>query len=137
MEKFQPGEEVYVRLAFQAVVPIKDGHLVFVHEEDEDEHIIVGFGAKEGRSLKPAIKTTLDFSTLLEEGTKPGVYALDKINFQTFGGDSRDYRGDIGTPKFEVIPEREWAPIVEEVSIYTESKWRWVKRDEEEESGRR
>lgn len=37
MERFQPGEEVYVRLAFQSVVPIKDGHLVFVHEEDEDD----------------------------------------------------------------------------------------------------
>lgn len=131
MEKFQPGEEVYVRLAFQSVVPIKDGHLVFVHEEDENEHIIVGFGAKEGRSLKPAVRATLDFSKLLEGDTKPGVYALDKINFQTFGEDSRDYRGDIGTPKFEVIPEHEWAPIVEEVSIYTESKWRWMKRDEE------
>ena len=79
MEKFQPGEEVYVRLAFQSVVPIKDGHLVFVHEEDENEHIIVGFGAKEGRSLKPAIRATLDFSKLLEGDTKPGVYALDKI----------------------------------------------------------
>jgi hypothetical protein len=132
LEKFQPGEEVYVRLAFQAVVPIQDGHLVFVHEEDENEHIIMGFGLEEGSSLKPAILTTLDFSKLLEKGTKPGVYALDKINFQTFGGDSRDYRGDIGTPKFEVIPEHEFAPMVEEVSIYTASKWRWMKRDEEE-----
>ena len=132
MERFQPGEEVYVRLTFQSVVPIRDGHLVFVHEEDEDEHIIMSFGVKEGRSLKPAIKTMLDFPKLLEKGTKPGVYALNKINFQTFGEDSRDYRGDVGTPKFEVIPEHEFAPTVEELSIYTSSKWRRMKRDEEE-----
>ncbi len=132
MEKFQPGQEVYVRLSFQAVVPIRDVQLVFVHEEDEDEHIIVSFDPNEGRSLKPAIRTTLDFSKLLEGGTKPGVYALDKINFQTFGGDSRDYRGDVGTPKFEVIPEYEWAPIVEEVTVYTEARWGRMKRDEEE-----
>ncbi len=55
MERFQPGEEVYVRLVFQAVVPIKYGHLVFVHEEDENEHSIMGFAVKEGRSLKPAL----------------------------------------------------------------------------------
>jgi hypothetical protein len=132
LEKFQPGQEVYVRLSFQAVVPIRDVQLVFVHEEDEDEHIIVSFDPNEGRSLKPAIRTTLDFSKLLEGGTKPGVYALDKINFQTFGGDSRDYRGDVGTPKFEVIPEYEWAPIVEEVTVYTEARWGRMKRDEEE-----
>lgn len=74
----------------------------------------------------------LDFSKLLEKDTKPGVYALDRINFQTFSGDSRDYRGDTGTPKFEVIPEHEFAPIVEEVAIYTGSKWRRMKRAEEE-----
>lgn len=130
MEKFQPGEEVFVRLSFQAVVPIRDGHLVFVHEEDENEHILMGFGVGEGQSLKPAIRTTLDFSKLLEGDAKPGVYALDKINFQTFGGDTRDHRGDVGTPKFEVIPEHHWAPVVEGVSIYTASEWRLMERDE-------
>jgi hypothetical protein len=59
------------------------------------------------------------------------VYALERINFQTFSGDSRDYRGDVGTPKFEVMPEHVFAPMVEEVSIYTASKWRWMKREEE------
>lgn len=134
MQQFQPGDEVYVRLVFQSVVSIKNAFIVFVHEQDEDHHIVIRTGERKEDVplLKPAIQTALDFSKMIERDQKPGVYTLDKINFESFGGIPMDYRGDVGTPKFVVIPEREFAPIVENVSIFTESMWRIVKDAEQD-----
>ncbi len=72
----------------------------------------------------------LDFGQTVPGDQKPGVYALDRINFETFGGQTLDHRGDVGTPKFEVVEEPEFAPIVEDVSIFTESMWLAAKKAE-------
>jgi hypothetical protein len=134
LERFQPGDEVYIRLVFQNIVSIRNGFVFFVHEQDENEHIMIGFAARDDDkpAVRPGIKTIMDFAATIEKDQKPGVYALDKISFETFGGNSMGYQGDVGTPKFEVMPEREAAPIVEDVSIFTAAKWRLVKKMEED-----
>lgn len=121
-----------MRIVFQSVVSLSDGFAIFVHEEDDNEHIMFGFVARgdDKPAVKPARRTIIDLSTMIQRDRKPGVYALQKISFQTFGGKDRGYRGDVGTPKFEVIPEMEFAPIVQDVSIYTEAEWRTIKRHE-------
>ena len=133
MDQFQPGEQVYVRLGFQHVVPIKNAFIVFVHEEDEDQHIAFGF--KSGDESKPIQPSQggrlLDFAKTIERETRPGVYRLDKINFETFSGETKDYQGQFAIPRFEVIPERDFAPIVAEVSIYNELIWQSVREREQ------
>ena len=59
---------------------------------------------------------------------KLGVYALDSITFQTYGGKTLPYRGDIGRPRFEVIPEREAAPTVHQLTIHTKGQWQAMRR---------
>ena len=132
MLQFQPGDEAYIRIAFQNVVPIQDAWIIFVHEEDGNEHIMFAAVARdEAQPIRPALQTTFDFAVPIEKGKKPGVYALDKINFITYGGNTLGYRGDVGTPRFEVIPEREVAPIVQEFSIYTNGQWEALRRREQ------
>ena len=119
MPQFQPGEQAYLRIVFQNVLPIDDVQIVFVHEEDENEHILFSAAGKySDKPLAPSEETKLYFEEAIPKDLKPGVYSLDTINFKTFSGQTLDYRGDIGTPKFEVIPEREFAPLVEDVSIF-------------------
>lgn len=129
MNQFQPGEQVYVRLVFQNVVPIKNAYIVFMHQEDENEQIVFGFKAEE-QPLEPNPKRLIDIAPFIEKDKKPGVYALDKINFETFSGKTLDYQGNVGTPKFKVIPEREVAPVVEDVSIFTRMHWEAIKARE-------
>jgi hypothetical protein len=126
MRKFQPGDEIFVRISFQNVVSLKNAFIFFVHEEDENEHIMIGFGTRDEDepAVKRSMRTVLDFSKTVEKDQKPGIYTLNRINFETFGGQTLDYRGDIEMTRFEVIPEPEFAPIVEDVSIFTESEWR-------------
>ncbi len=132
MQKFQPGDEAYIRMTFQNVVPIQDAWVIFVHEEDENEHIMFGIAAwDEEEPIRPALQTTLDFAVPIKKDQKLGVYALDRITFQTFGGNTLPYRGDIERPSFEVIPEREAAPTVQELSIYTRGQWEALKRVEQ------
>jgi hypothetical protein len=69
-------------------------------------------------------------SVTISKDQKPGVYALDKINFQTFSGNTLDYQGNVGTPKFEVIPELTFAPLVEDLSIFSLLGWENLKRRE-------
>jgi hypothetical protein len=59
------------------------------------------------------------------------VYALDRINFETVNGNTIDYRGDGIMLKFEVVPERVAAPMVEDVSvidvsIFSEEQWEYM-----------
>jgi hypothetical protein len=115
MEQFQPGEAVHIDLVFRNPVPIDDAYVVFVHEQDENEHILFGLQARyKDEPLPPSYETTIKgFKVLIAKDTKPGVYALDEINFNTFGGKTLGYQADfLETPKFEVIPERAVAPIV-------------------------
>ena len=131
MQSFQPGEQVYVRLVFQNVVPIKNAFVFFVHEEDENEHVALGFQGQDGdHPIAPNQKRVLDFAVTIPRDTKPGVYALDKINFETFGGNSLDYQGNVGPVRFAVIPEHEIAPVGEDVSVFNEAMWRTVKEVE-------
>jgi hypothetical protein len=133
MDTFRPGDEVYVRLVFQNVVSLKNAFVFFVHEQDENEHIMIGFASRDDEkpAVRPGIQTIMDFSATIKPNQKPGVYALDRINFETFGGQTLDHRGDVGTPRFRVEPEPEFAPIMENVSIFTESMWRTVKKRED------
>jgi len=118
MKQFQPGEHVYVRIAFQHGVPIRNAYIVFVHVDDDDEHIVCGFRAKEeDEPLAPAPGRFITLMAIVEEDKKPGVYVLDKINFETYSGNTLDYQGDIEKSSFEVIPEHTAAPVVENVAI--------------------
>jgi hypothetical protein len=131
MNKFQPGEEVYVRLTFGSAVPLKNVFVVFAHEEDENEQFSQWlFSSDENKPIDPALGS-VDFSMRIERDKRPGVYVLDKIRFATFDGNTLDYQGDVGTPKFEVIPEREIAPTVHELSISTKGQWEDLRRREE------
>jgi hypothetical protein len=123
MQRFQPGERVYVRLRFQSAVPIKNALLVFVHEEDDNEHVVFGFKTEDDLPLAPNPKSLLEFAVLITEGQKPGVYTPDKINFETFGGRTVDRAGTIEMPRFEVIPEHDIDPVVEEVSVFSHRRW--------------
>jgi hypothetical protein len=129
MDKFQPGEEVYVRLVFQNAMPIRNAYIVFVHQDDKKAHIVLDFkGADEEKPIQPTSRRLLDIATVVPKEQKPGIYALDRINFKTFSENTLDYRGDIVPPKFEVIPEHEAAPIVQDVSIFTKMHWDAIKR---------
>jgi hypothetical protein len=105
--------------------------VVFVHEEDENAHVMIDLSLKdEDKPIPPAIQTTLYFGKGIERDAKPGVYRLDTIKFETFGGESMDYRGEFEPPRFEVIPEREWEPIVKGISVLTKGQSRhWERRD--------
>ena len=47
LQKFQRGDEAYIRMTFQNVVPIQDAWVTFVHEEDVNEHIRFGIVARD------------------------------------------------------------------------------------------
>ena len=130
MERFQPGERVYIRLGFQNEVPIKNAVLVFVHEEDEDEHVVFGFKtAEDDPPMAPNRQRLVPSAETIKKGQKPGVYALDKINFETFGGRTVDPdRSTIAIPRFEIIPEKDIAPIVTEVSVFSQMHWDAMQR---------
>src|SRR5215213_566674 len=120
MNQFQPGEYVYVRIVFQHGVPIKNAYVVFVHKEDENEHVVFGFkAAAEEEPLAPDPGRVLDLAVLIEKDKKPGVYVLDKINFESFSGNTLNYQGDIKLQSFEVMPEHDGAPVVEDVSLFS------------------
>jgi len=123
LEEFQPGETVYVRLVFHNVVPINNIYVVFVHEEDENEHFVFEFKTGDGDApIGPTIQKIVDLAKTITQDTKPGVYALDNINFETFSGNTLDYQGNVGMPNFEVIPEHQIAPQVQDLSIVTEPR---------------
>ena len=133
VEQFQPGDEAYVRLAFQHRVAIQDATVVFVHEEDKNAHIMFWVESIDpNEPIPPAMLTSLNFGVRIEKDQKPGVYVLDKINFHTFGGKTLDYQGDVGKPKFEVVPESEAAPVVSELSIFTKQQWDRARRREQQ-----
>ena len=119
MKQFQPGEIAYIDVTFENPVPIKNAYVIFVHEGDEDQHIVMPAEVEETTPLPPSRETTLFFEYYLPKDTKPGVYALDEINFETVGGNTVGYQAKFSEdPKLEVIPERDVAPlIVRNVSI--------------------
>ncbi len=132
MKKFQPGEKALVRLVFRSGVLINSIFVVFVHEEDENAELDEWISSRdENKPIKPSRQITIEFELSIEKDTKPGVYTLDKIRFETFSGNTLDYQGDIGPQKFEVVPEREIAPTVTDLSIFTEPEWERLKRNEE------
>ena len=133
MQKFQRGDEAYIRMTFQNVVPIQDAWVTFIHEEDVNEHIMFGIVARDAEEpIRPALQTRVDFAVPIPKEQKLGVYALDSITFQTYGGKTLPYRGDIGSQRFEVIPERDAAPIVQELAIYTRGQWHAMRRREQQ-----
>jgi hypothetical protein len=132
MQQFQPGENVNVRLVFKSVVSIKNVFVIFVHQEDENEHLVSGFKARyEAQPIPPTTQAVFNVAPAITKDTKPGVYALDRINFETVNGNTIDYRGDGIMLKFEVVPERVAAPMVEDVSvidvsIFSEEQWEYM-----------
>ncbi len=131
VKQFQPGQEVYIRFTFQNAVPLDNVFIVFVHEEEENEHIVFGLASEyTNEPIQPRPGRILPLSVTIPKDQKPGVYALNKINFQTFSGNTLDYQGDVGTPKFEVIPELTFAPLVEDLSIFSLLGWENLKRRE-------
>ena len=132
MKQFQPGEHVYVRIAFQHGAPISNAYIVFVHKDDDDEHIVCGFRAEaEDEPLAPDPGRIIELMAIVEEDKKPGVYVLDKINFETYSGNTLDYQGDIEPPSFEVIPEDTAAPVVENVAILSRLELEAAERREQ------
>lgn len=103
--------------------------MIFVHEEDEDEHVLFGFSTDD-LPLAPNPRRQIDFAKLIEKDQRPGVYVLDKITFETFGGKTLDHEGNIVKPKFEVVPEQERAPMVKEVSVFSKMFWEAKRRVE-------
>jgi hypothetical protein len=97
LEQFQPGETVYVGLVFHNVVPIKNVYIIFAHEEDENEHLVFEFktGDKDA-PIRPSIEKILGLAKVITQDTKPGVYALDDVNFETFSGNTLDHQGTQG-----------------------------------------
>jgi hypothetical protein len=85
----------------------------------------------ENRPILPALRTTIEFSMPIEKDKKLGVYALAMIRFETFSGNTLNYEGDLETPKFEVI-ESDVAPIVRELSIFTDLEWERLKQHEQD-----
>jgi hypothetical protein len=131
MKKFQRGENVYGRLVFHNPVPITNGFVIFAHEEDPNEHLEQWFFARdENKPIPPALETTIEFAIPIEKDKKLGVYALEKIIFESLSGNRLDYQGDIEIPKFEVI-ESDVAPTVHELSIFTKPEWERFKRREQ------
>lgn len=89
LEEFQPGETVYVRLVFHNLVPINNVYIAFVHEEDENEHLVFEFKTgDEDAPIGPTIQKILGLAKIITQDTKPGVYALDNISFKTFSGNA-------------------------------------------------
>ena len=132
MQQFQPGEDVYIRLTFQNAVPLDNAYIIFVHEEAENEHIVFGLASEYTNvPIQPRPGRILTLAVAIPKDQKPGVYALDKINFETFSGNTLDYKGDVGTPKFEVVPEYTFAPLVEDLSIFNLLQWEAIKRREQ------
>ena len=122
---------MYVRLIFQSGVPIKNAVLIFVHKEDKNEHIMFGFkSGDEDTPIQPTMGSLLDLAVTITKNTKPGEYLLEKINFETYSGRTLDPQGELPGSRFEVIPEHEVAPKVEEVVVLTEAHWRAVKRNQ-------
>jgi methylthioribose-1-phosphate isomerase len=79
--------------------------------------------------MQPNSGRLLEEAVTITEGQKPGVYALDKINFETFGGRTVDPdRSTIAIPRFEIIPEKDIAPIVTEVSVFSQMHWDAMQR---------
>ena len=133
MQQFQPGQAVYIRFAFQNAVPLDNVFIVFVHEEEENEHIVFGLASEyTNEPIQPRPERILPLTVTIRKDQKPGVYALDKINFQTFSGNTLDYQGHVGTPKFEVIPEQAFAPLVTDLSIFSLLEWENLERREQQ-----
>lgn len=131
LSKFQPGEQVHIRLVFGTVVPVRGIYVIFVHEEDPNAHVVIGFesGAADG-VMRPASQRLVDIDHAIEHGQKPGVYHLDRISFETFGGNTLDQQGDLKPASFEVILEHVVSPTVEDVSIFTQDMWQTAREVE-------
>jgi hypothetical protein len=111
---------------FHNVVPINNIYIVFLHEEDKSNHLVFEFKTgDEGAPIGSTIQKILGLAKTIPQDTKPGVYALDNINFEACSGNTLDYQGNVGAPKFEVIPERQIAPQVQDLSIFTEPREWW------------
>jgi hypothetical protein len=128
MHRIQAGEEVYVRLVFQNAIPVSKIVVVFVHEDDADEHFLIDWVSNENEPLAPSIEHQIGFGQVID--TKPGVYGLERITFESYGGKQRDYQGDIELPRFEVIEESKAAPFVKEAAVLTDVEWQGLRSRE-------
>ena len=92
VEKFRRGDTLDVELVIKHRVGIRDGYIVFVHEDDEDTHLLFGFQGAEGKvkPLPASERTTLSLTPTIDDAQKGGVYELHKINFKTFDGSTLD-----------------------------------------------
>jgi hypothetical protein len=109
---FQPGQVAYIRLVFSNAVPLNNAYAFFVHEEDSDSHLMFGFKSAEGKALQPSIENHIDLEEYIPGDMKPGVYSLDKINFETASGHTVDAKMEADQASFEVVPAQEHAPVV-------------------------
>jgi len=92
VEKFRNGDTLDVELVIRHEVGIRDGYIIFVHEDDEETHLLFGFQGAEGKDkpLPASERTTLSLTPTIDEDQQLGVYALDRINFKTFDGSTVD-----------------------------------------------
>lgn len=90
-----------------------------------------GFESTEGKSLQPSTETHIDFEQHIPGDMKPGVYTLDKINFETASGHTVDAKMETDKASFEVVPAQELAPLVTWVSVVPQNVYRTLKDREE------
>lgn len=129
MKEFRRGEQVHVRLVFQNVVPITNNFVIFAHEEDQDEQLEQWMWPRD-ETIPRSLGVPLEFELPIDKETKLGVYALQKVVFETFDGNTLDYRGDIEA-KFEVIAS-DVTPTIQKLCIYTEAEWERLRPSEQE-----
>lgn len=121
VREFQPGEEVIIEIAYQAVTRVTHVTFVFVHEEDKEQHVVLTAEIpKEIGGPSPLVKHRL--ATEISADHRPGYYELETCQFQTF-------RGKIVVPRelpegqgFRVVPERDWSPLIEHIQLKRESE---------------
>ncbi len=119
-KEFQPGENVIIEIAYQAPTRVTYATIVFVHEMDQNEHIVLSQELpKEIGGPAPQIKLRL--AAEIGQEQKPGHYRLDYCQFQTFTGKIVNPRNMPEVGGFQVVPERDWSPFIEYLKLKRET----------------
>lgn len=114
---FLPGQMAYLVLSFGNAMPVKNAQVFFVHEEDENQHLYFWFAAEENNAVQSSEATTLYFERSIPDDMKPGTYVLDKVNFETAGGNTIDAKMETEGASFEVLAEPEHPPVVKRLLV--------------------
>ena len=118
MVKFRRGDTLDIKLVIShKKVGIKDVHIFFVHEEDDNAHIFWGLQGSTATDnlIHPNEQTTLRWDKTIPEDQKLGVYTLDTMNFKTFDDTTLEVAGSVRIGKFEVVPAGEDVSDIEDV----------------------